>query len=449
MNVVRRKEALLLLVGDIAVLFVSLFLTLTLRYGSIPTQEVLLDHIVPFSILFTLSILISFIAGLYEKHTLILKDKLPITLTKVQIVNTLISITFFYFIPYFIITPKITLFMYLIISLIIMVPWRMSVAQTFGRIRRNKALLIGEGDEARELYEEIHNNSRYGTTIVKWIDTSIVKIDHTEILTLIKSEKIHLVAADFGNKDIHNLMPTLYPFIFSGVQFANMQKMYEEIFDRVPLSLVNDSWFLENISLASKISFDIFKRMMDIVIATIIGLVTLIVYPFIYIAIKLDDGGPIFITQERVGKNNKMIKIKKFRTMTTNDHGNYTLVEAQENTVTRVGLFLRKSRLDEIPQLLNVFLGDLSLIGPRPELPSLVSVYDNTIDYYSMRHIIKPGLSGWAQIYHENHPHHGEAVTETKEKLSYDFYYIKNRSILLDLKIALQTLKVLFSFVGR
>ena len=116
--------------------------------------------------------------------------------------------------------------------------------------------------------------------------------------------------------------------------------------------------------------------------------------------------------------------------------------------VTRVGSFLRASRIDELPQLWNVFKGDISLIGPRPELPALVKRYSEEIPYYNVRHLIKPGLSGWAQIYHDQHSHHEVDTLETKNKLSYDLYYIKNRSLMLDLKIALKTLKILLSRSG-
>jgi lipopolysaccharide/colanic/teichoic acid biosynthesis glycosyltransferase len=116
--------------------------------------------------------------------------------------------------------------------------------------------------------------------------------------------------------------------------------------------------------------------------------------------------------------------------------------------ITRVGKFLRTTRIDELPQLWNVFRGDLSLIGPRPELPELVKLYEKEIPYYNIRHLLKPGLSGWAQLYHKNHPHYRPDVSETRVKLSYDLYYIKNRSLLLDLKIALKTIKTLLSRSG-
>lgn len=134
--------------------------------------------------------------------------------------------------------------------------------------------------------------------------------------------------------------------------------------------------------------------------------------------------------------------------MTGNDSGAYGTSGVTKFKVTRVGGFLRVTRLDELPQLWNIVRGDLSLIGPRPEVPPLVQKYKQEIPYYNVRHLVRPGLSGWAQLYHDNHPHHGEAVEATREKLSYDLYYIKHRSLTLDLTIALKTIKKLLTRSG-
>ncbi len=174
MNVVRRKEVLALFLGDLAVFCVSLYFTLTLRFGQLPTREIVFTHFVPFSFLFITWVFISFIAGLYEKHTLSLKGKLPAILTRVQLVNAIISISFFYFIPYFDITPKVILFIYLVVSLVIMVAWRMAIAETLGQRRRVKALLIArKSQDVNDLYHEINHNPRYGTHVVEWIDLSL------------------------------------------------------------------------------------------------------------------------------------------------------------------------------------------------------------------------------------------------------------------------------------
>jgi lipopolysaccharide/colanic/teichoic acid biosynthesis glycosyltransferase len=134
--------------------------------------------------------------------------------------------------------------------------------------------------------------------------------------------------------------------------------------------------------------------------------------------------------------------------MTSNDGGNYGNGGKTQLKITRVGKIIRATRIDEFPQFWNVLKGDVSLIGPRPELPSLVSVYEKEIPYYNVRHLIKPGLSGWAQIYHRAHPHHAVAVEDTRDKLSYDLYYVKNRSLNLDIRIIFQTIRAMLSRQG-
>ena len=227
-----------------------------------------------------------------------------------------------------------------------------------------------------------------------------------------------------------------------------MHKIYEDIFDRVPISLLKYNWFLENISTQPRGTYDTLKRIMDITVSLPLILVSLVFYPIAWLAIKLDDGGPLLISQERVGKRGRIIHLSKFRSMERNDLNLGSATHA-ENKVTRVGKILRDTRIDELPQLWSVLKGDLSLIGPRPELPAGVAHYTEEIPYYNVRHLIKPGLSGWAQIYQEEHPHHGLDSLGTASKLSYDLYYIKNRSFLLDIKIALRTIKTLASIAGR
>ena len=256
---------------------------------------------------------------------------------------------------------------------------------------------------------------------------------------------------DLQNESFMKNLPNFYNLLFNKIHFVDINSLYEDIFDRVPLSLITYGWFLENVSLSASTLYDIFKRLADIVFSFVFGLISLAFYPFIYLAIKLGDWGPVFIVQNRIGKNKKLIKIVKFRTMSFNDNESFDKAQdlRKVNKITKVGAFLRKSRLDEIPQLWNVWRGDLSLIGPRPELPALAQVYEKEVPYYNVRHLISPGLSGWAQLYHENHPHQGANVDETKNKLSYDLYYVKNRSLMLDLKIALKTTKALLSRTGK
>lgn len=450
MTSLNRKDPLLLFFGDAVIFIVSLYAVLLIRYRHVPGGEVLYDHLVPFSFLFIAWFLVFFIAGLYEKRTVILRNRLPSTILKAQIVNTVLAISFFYFIPYFGITPKTNLFLYLVISFFLILVWRIYGYSVFGTKRKQNAILIASGEEMRELKEEVNFHKHYNLHFISSVDLDkIESLDfQEEIVKRVYSEDISVIAIDFKNSKVDPILPALYNLIFSHIIFIDMYKIYEDVFDRIPLSLISYSWFLENISLAPKITYDFLKRVMDIVIALPLGILSLVVYPVVWIAMQFDEGKGLLSIQERVGQNNKPIKMFKFRTMTnSNDGGKWG--EANENRVTKIGEFLRKTRIDELPQLWNVVRGDISLIGPRPEFAPAVKQYEQEIPYYGVRHLIKPGLSGWAQLYHDNHPHHGVAVEQTKEKLSYDLFYLKNRSFVLDITIALKTINKLLSGSGK
>jgi len=448
MHIRGTQERATLFFGDVLILYLSLYLTLAIRYGGVPENDELVSHIAPFTILFAFWLLVYFIAGLYEKHTRILRSRLPSILFNAQVTNIFIAVLFFYFISYFEITPKTNLFIYLIVSSVLIFLWRNYGYARMTVSRRQNAILIGSGLEVSELAAEVNHNPRYDLHFVSTFDLDQVSSTKgSEILSHVRTDDVSVIAIDLQNEKVTPLLPHLYSMIFSKVRFIDMHRVYEDIFDRIPLSLLRYNWFLENVSVSPSPVFDLVKRVMDILVSSILFILSLPIYLAVYCAIKLDDGGPIFITQKRIGKNNEPITIIKFRTMTGNDNGVY-VGGATALRETRIGRLLRKARIDELPQLVNVLQGHLSLIGPRPELPALVKTYEAEIPYYNVRHLIKPGLSGWAQIYHDNHPHHGEAVMATKEKLSYDLYYIKNRSFLVDLKIALRTLQKLLSRSG-
>lgn len=448
MAIINKKEAFLLFFGDIILFYCALWLALLLRYGETPSFGVWSLHCAPFTILFLAWVTIFFIAGLYEKHTLVLRNNIPSILLRAQIINSAFAVFFFYFIPYFNIAPKTNLFIYLALSFIFVFLWRIFGVSALGFRRKQKAILIGSGDEIRELKDEVNNNSRYGLTFVSSVDINEVDgLDfEDDILDTIYGEDIKTIVIDLKNQKIETMLPRLYNLIFSHIRFIDNYRVYEDIFDRIPLSLVGYNWFLENISGLSHMGYDMLKRGMDIIISLIFGTVSLIVYPFVCVAIALEDGFPVFFKSERIGRHGHKIYLTKFRSMSTKSSG---VGIENGQYVTRVGSFLRKARIDELPQLWNVFMGDISLVGPRPETPPLVKLYEREIPYYNVRHLIKPGLSGWAQIYHKEHPHHNVAVSETKRKLSYDLFYIKNRSFLLDIKIALKTIKTLLSRAGR
>ncbi len=448
---VNSRSTLILVIGDALAYVFSLVLTLTVRYGAIPSKNLLSQHMLAFSILITLFILVNLSAGLYDKRLAILRSGSRNLFLSVQVINIVIGIVFFYFAPV-IIAPKANLLIYFIISTILLYIWRVIMFPVVSHARKQPAVLVGSGNDVRDLFDEVNRSARYGLTFIDHVEP-LGSVEETvrRVGEAVKHKKAQIIVADLYNPTVESAIPFLYSLIFSGVQVIDAERLYESIFDRVPLSIVGERWLIENSNtvLGSRVVYDSLKRLIDIVISAIGAIVTLVFYPLVYLAVKLDDGGPLFTNQERIGKNGKRVKIIKFRSMSGEDHGKYEKDGSTRLEVTRVGKFIRKTRIDEFPQFWNVFRGDLSMVGPRPELPPLVTVYEKEIPYYSARHLVKPGVIGWALIYHEAHPHHAIDTAETSNKLSYDLYYIKNRSFGLDLKIVFRTMQVLLKRVGR
>jgi exopolysaccharide biosynthesis polyprenyl glycosylphosphotransferase len=185
---------------------------------------------------------------------------------------------------------------------------------------------------------------------------------------------------------------------------------------------------------------DIFIALFGLIISLPITILTAIL-------IKIDSRGPVFFSQRRVGLNDKVFTIYKFRSMVTDAEKNGAVfAKVNDSRVTRMGAFLRKSRIDEIPQLWNILAGDMSFVGPRPERPEFVQDFSRKIPYYSLRHIVQPGLTGWAQVNYR----YGASEEDALEKLKYDMYYLKNISFMVDLRTALKTINVvLFRQLGR
>ncbi len=457
MATTRKKQFTTLLLGDTVVFIASLWLTLALRNLALPTQAGFIELLTPFTLLFAVWLLVFFISGLYDAHTLLIKSKLPKRIFTAHIFNLVIATLFFYLIPYFGVTPKIILFLYLIVSSGLIALWRFLIYPKLVKQNSVPLVILAEGDDVDYLNQKIKTSTNSPVQILEILKPSEFEVENgnnngnvsenenliERIKSLISKNPNVVIAVDLINPYIQKHADSLYSLIFSSVQFVEIQNVYEDITDKVPLGLINEVWFLKHASIEPNIIYDFLKRAMDIAIALPLFVISLLTYPFVWLAMKVEDKGALFYTHERIGESGRPMKIYKFRTMSIMDSGNQLGQNA--NKITRLGKMLRVSRVDELPQLWNILNGDMSLIGPRPEFPSLVELYKKEIPHYNVRHLIKPGLSGWAQIHHEKPPH---SVEETKEKLAYDLYYIKHRSVWLDLKIALQTIKTLLSRVG-
>lgn len=444
MRVINTKEPITLFLGDVTGLIVSLWLTLLFRFQEIPTMSVWELHFFPFIIIFALWIVIFYLSGLYERHTSILKNRVPIILFNAYIISSLVAVAFFYVIPVFSITPKTILLIFIIISFLLLFMFRVIFYPRVFSIKKNKAILIGEGEEIDVLFEEVNRDKHYALEFVKYLKPSQLE-DANEIKSIQLMNDVSVVVIDFKNKSIETHLPYLYALLLENKKFFDLYQVYEEVFYKVPVSLIHHDWFIENISTNSKVTYDLFKRIVDVLVALIGGMITLLFYPLIMLAMKIEEPkGSIFISQIRVGKNNKPIKIYKFRSMKRNENGVW--LGESENKVTRVGQFLRKSSIDEFPQFWNILKGDISLVGPRPDMTGLEERLSQEIPYYSVRYVVKPGLSGWAQTRQDVIPN---TIEENKDRLAYDLYYIKNRSAILDVKIILKTIRTLLTRGGR
>ncbi|RJQ14864.1 sugar transferase [Candidatus Parcubacteria bacterium] len=445
-----RFQNFLMFAGDIFLLYVSLWLALLLRYLSQPNEEVWNIHLLPFTIIFSIWLITFYIGDLYSPLTLSNKIGILQRLFRLQAINGLISITVFYIFPIFIITPKTNLLLVLGISTIILFFWRLFTRSIVGGgWLKEKLAFTDINEETKELIKSFKNNPQFGYEIVGIFTNKPAEVKEmtvhklNKLEDLINNNEVDAIVAHLSND---KQTSKLFSHIFKGVKFYDTAQFYETTTGKIPISIVKQAWFLQHISTQIKSPYDFMKRTIDIIAGLIGGIISLIFYPLIILAIKLDDGGPIFYRQRRVGQNNKIIEIKKFRTMKVDAEKNGPqFADENDPRVTRIGGWLRKTRLDELPQLWSLLKGDLSLVGPRPERPEFVAQFESQIQYYSTRHLIKPGLSGWAQINNI----FGTSLEEAYKKLQYEIYYIKNRSFILDLAIILKTIKTILSQAGR
>ncbi len=442
-----RKALILLFIGDIAAFFIALWLTLLVRYQTLPDSKLVLSHVGPFTFLFALWVLVFYMAGLYEKRAILFKSKLPNVLFRIQLFNIVLAALFFFTVPELGITPKTNLAIYLIVSLGCIFFWRL---QMYPRLTRREsregAALIGEGLEVDELVREVNDNPRYRLEFRAVYKPGVLSVDSIpQFVAALKEKKISVIVVDVEDDATRPLLPYIYDLalVRREYQLANLYQLYEEVFDRVPLSLLRYEWFLKNISYPASGFYAVARRLGDIVGGLLMGLVTIVAIPFVWAATRFEGAGPLFIAQERIGRYGTRMKAYKFRSMTHNDAASSAWVGEDKNRVTRVGSFLRKTSLDEFPQFLNILQGDLSLIGPRNDIEGLGLRLAEAIPYYNVRYVVKPGITGWAQINQQYEQGHisPQSIEETKMRLAYDFYYIKNRSFMLDVTIALKTVK--------
>jgi exopolysaccharide biosynthesis polyprenyl glycosylphosphotransferase len=448
-----------LLLSDLAVLYGTLVFVLLLRYGPAKWSAQYANHIVPFSILFIVWLFSFYIANLYEQRILRNGRDFYQRLAQATVIAAGLSIIFFYLIPYFGITPKTNLFLFIVIFSILSSGVRFLFNQLIAGGIKKRLLIIGLDDESLELARFVSDNPQFGYAVsglvrlgqeslplTNGIAWRIIE-DLTDIEEFIRSKHIDTIVISPRAYGMDRVITALYRALAEQVNFASLSGFTERLTGTVPVAAINQTWFLENLSEGSKRSYEVFKRGVDIAAAITLGLPTLLITPLIAAAIKITSPGPVFFCQARTGRGGRPFQIVKFRTMRSDAEKGTGAVWATSNDprVTKIGRFLRKTRIDELPQMWNILKGDISLVGPRAERPEFDEKLATQIPFYKERYLIKPGATGWAQI---NYPY----VASTQDaihRLEHDLYYIKRRSLMLDLEIILKTISIALRAVGQ
>jgi exopolysaccharide biosynthesis polyprenyl glycosylphosphotransferase len=271
--------------------------------------------------------------------------------------------------------------------------------------------------------------------------------DH--LLEIAEEERVSDIVVAVSGEMQGNTFQTLLDAQERGMEITRMPVLYEELLSRVPIQLLETDWILRSFVDHSRVSgfYEFGKRIIDLFGGLVGVIFLLITYPFVSLAILIDSGRPVFYSQTRSGRGAQPYRILKFRTMIQDAEadGQPHWAKEDDERATRIGRFLRKTHLDELPQFLNVLRGEMSLVGPRAERPELVTMFERHVPFYRARLLVKPGITGWAQINFG----YASTIEETIVKLEYDLYYIKHRNLIMDFVILLRTPATVFGLRGQ
>lgn len=449
-----KLKAFILLAGDILIMYLSLYVALIIRYGEKPSAAIWQAHLATFTAIFFVWFLVFYISNLYNLKLAVSNAKFFQLLLKSFAISTLLSIIFFYLAPPSGITPKTNLAIFVLVFAGLFMVWRRLFNLALkSYLPKNNLAIIGRNNLVQEIISELKQRPQLGFNLsfildekseTKELDGVPIFKNLTDLPGLIEKRRINNIILA-STPDSHELRALLFDCLPLKITFINLADFYESIAGKIPLEVISKMWFLENLNEGNKGNFDLFKRIADLIIALAILIATSPFWLIIAIIIKIESRGPVFFIQTRTGERGKNFPIIKFRTMKT-ENNNQAPTENGDSRVTRFGSILRKTRLDEIPQVLNIIKGEMSFVGPRPERPELIEVLEKQIPFYRERMLVKPGVTGCDQIAGE---YHSPSYEDTMKKLQYDLFYIKNRSIYLDLSIILKTISTMLSRAGR
>ena len=314
---------------------------------------------------------------------------------------------------------------------------------------RERVYVLGNGSRAERLVRGLHERTNMGIEVVGWTGIADGELSRDELalhmMSLVRRRRVHRVIVAMPNRRGTLPVEELLALRLAGVKVEEATSWLERISGRIEVEQLYPSWLI----FAEGFHFSSFvlglRQILNFSVALVGVVLSLPLLPFIVLAIKLDSPGPVLYRQKRVGRGSVPFYCYKFRTMRKDAEADTGATWATDDDprITRAGKFLRASRLDEIPQLWCVLKGDMNFVGPRPERPEFVEWLSKEIPYYGVRHTVRPGITGWAQVQYK----YGNTLEDAREKLQYDLFYIKNGSIGLDVVISLQTIKIVL--LGR
>ena len=455
-----KTKKYILILGDIIILYASLIIALAIRYRGFDFN-IFESHLIPFSVLYLIWLIVFFIHDLYDLDVAKSNVNFSSALIRALFINGLISVSFFYLAPQSLfgaLTPKTNLFLNILIFVILFYGWRHLFNFLLGSLKiKMNAAIVGYNPQAIELAKEIIKSPQIGYKLKLLIKNS-EPVDRTEIpeikiiqglknlKEILEQEKINIAIISPEVYQFPNLIQNLFDCIRYKIDFINLAEFYENFTRKVPLNAINQVWFLENISQGKREFYEISKRIFDLFFAIVLLIISLPFWLIIGLIVKLDSTGSIFYRQTRIGQQGKPFVLTKFRSMGKDaEKDGPKMAQKNDPRITKFGKFLRKTRIDELPQLWNIIKGEMSFVGPRAERPEFHQELKEKIPFYQERYLIKPGLSGWAQIKYG----YGSSVADNFEKVQYDLYYIKNRSFIFDLSIILKTINIVLRGGGR
>ena len=357
--------------------------------------------------------------------------------------------------------PRIGVGGFLLYASLLTLAWRMIFIRIYKSTgERRRVLLIGAGKAGQTLAEVYNSLGTRSFNLIGFVDDDTAKVGKRICGLRVLGSSVHLLnivdvyhISDLVIAINGEIQGSTFQAILDaqekGVEVTRMPILYEEMTGRVPVHHLESDWIIRSFVDGLHVSgfYELAKRILDIVGATVGLLIFAITSPFLSLAVLADTGFPVFYSQPRLGRGGLIFKIYKFRTMRQDAEADGEAKTTLENDprVTRVGGFLRRTRLDELPQFWNVLRGEMSLVGPRAERPELVAEYQKQVPFYRARLLVKPGLTGWAQINYG----YVASVTETAVKIEYDLYYIKHRTLGMDFQIILRTIGTVLRRTGR